>query len=501
VINIHRMKISEFLKLKDFSFLKTSTTTKSELRSWQNSLPHLQKALNGLEEYEIILEYSLPNSPERVDAVIIGERIIFIELKQWSEENCKIISKRLIKVLNKNRSNPALQVEGYKRHFELFTDLKKEIKTVVFLHNFGGKLHEFNSKIFYKGEYEKLNAFLKETLKKPDNKFEFNIKPSKTLISSIKNHKNLHKEFVLSATQREIIDSILFSKNKVILVKGMPGSGKSLIALNLHFFLLEQEKASLYLTKNATPRKVYSYIIGDEKLGFASPNKIDKSEYLIIDEAHRLTKKHFKDILGKPFKKIVLFFDEKQIVSCDDIGENIYNDEYEVYEINEQFRCNNSLNYLKWLDSILYGDDFRGNFNYKLNICEDIDDFVKKCKEFNARLLAGYCWDWRSKNNKKEYDIKIGNYKWQWNEFGDNQFIWSVDKDQQNKIGCIHTSQGMEFDYAGVIIGDDLCVKENKICTNHYARSKEDFTIFKNGKLKCQNVDNNYKKYLYGIAK
>ena len=106
--NLHRMKISEFLKLKDFSFLKSENTSDSEFSSWQNSLPHLQKALKGLDDYEIILEYPLPNSPERIDAVIIGENIIFIELKQWSEDNCEIINKRLIKVLGENKSNPAL---------------------------------------------------------------------------------------------------------------------------------------------------------------------------------------------------------------------------------------------------------------------------------------------------------------------------------------------------------------------------------------------------------
>ena len=489
--NMHRMKIGEFLKLKDFSFLKNKYTSDSELRSWQNSLPHLQNALKGLEKYEIILEYPVFNSPMRIDAVIIGEKIVFIELKQWSENNCRILKNRLIEVLGENRLNPALQVEGYKKHFQLFSDLKKEIKTAVFLHNFKGEIPKFNSKIFYKGEYDKLNQFLKSNLGKPDNSFEFNIKPSKELIESIKNYQNLHNEFVLSPKQREIMLSILDSKSRVILVKGIPGSGKSLIALNLHFYFLKKGHSSLYLTKNATPKEVYSYIIGDKKdnLGFASLKGLNKSEFLIVDEAHRLPKNSLENILEKKFGKVILFFDEKQIVSCDDIGEEI--DKYieETYEINEQFRCDYSIDYLRWIDSVLYEEEFSGEFKYKFEICENIDEFVDKCNRFDARMVAGYCWDWESKTNKKVYDIEIGKYRWQWNEFGENLFIWAVDERQQNKIGCIHTSQGMEFDYAGVIVGEDLCIKDGKICINPYARSREDFTIFKNGKLKCENID------------
>jgi len=491
VKSIHRMKISEFLKLKDFSFLKNKNTSDSEYRSWQNSLPYLQKALKGLEEYEIILEYPVFNSPMRIDAVIIGENIVFIELKQWSENNCRILKKKLIEVLGEKRLNPALQVEGYKKHFQLFSDLKKEIKTVVFLHNFKGKIDEFNSKIFYKNEYDKLNYFLKTNLGKPDNSFEFNIKPSKELIEAIKNYQNLHQEFVLSPKQREIMLSILNSKNRVILVKGTPGSGKSLLALNLHFYFLKKRYSSLYLTKNATPKEVYSYIIGDKKsnLGFASVKGLDKSGYLIIDEAHRLPKNSLEDILKKPFDKIILFFDEKQIVSCDDIGEEIYRYAEETYKIDEQFRCDYSIDYLKWIDSILYEEEFSGEFKYKFEICENIDEFADKCNRFNARMVAGYCWDWKSKTDKNAYDIEIGKHRWQWNEYGENQFIWPVDKKQSNKIGCIHTSQGMEFDYVGVIVAEDLCVKNGKICTNPYIRSRDDFTIFKNGKLKCKNID------------
>ncbi|WP_281951301.1 DNA/RNA helicase domain-containing protein [Nitrosophilus kaiyonis] len=476
------MKIEEFQKLKDFSFLKTKNTSDSEFRSWQNSLPHLQKALIDLDEYEIYLEYSLPNSPERVDAVIVGESIVFIELKQWSREKCRNLDSQLINVLGEDKINPSLQVENYKKHFQLFTDLQKKIYTVVFMHNFEGKIKEYNSKVFYKGEYKKFNSFLKQVLKQPNSSFKFEIKPQKKLIEVIKQIQKGESNFILSTTQREIAYQILKSDSKSIMIKGMPGSGKSVLALNLHFFCLQKNMLSSYITKNSTPRIVYESILNENQynLGFKSPRYINDCDIAIVDEAHRLQKDQLENILQKS-KKVLFFYDDKQVVSCEDIGDEIYNYIDQIFELNEQFRCNGSVNYLNWIDHILYNKKFNGVIDYDIVICEDIDEFVQNCKEKNARITAGYCWDWVSKNNKKLFDIEIGKYKWQWNLHEQNdwkkQFKWSIDTQQQNNVGCIHTVQGMEMEYVGVIIGKDLYFKENMIKTDSKARASDDRTI------------------------
>jgi len=472
------MKIRDFLKLNDFSFLRTSDTNESEFRSWKKSLPHLQKALEGLDEFEIFLEYPLPNSPERIDAVIVGESVVFVELKQWSRENVEIMDKKRVLVSGKKRLNPYLQVKGYKDHFLLHTDFNRDIIPVVFLHNFEGKMYGEN--VFYKNEHKKLNTFLKSRLKFPSD-FTYNIKPTKKLIEVI---TNLRNSFKLSTLQQEVAYSAVDAvKNKKrVLIKGMPGSGKSVVALNLHFYFIEKGIVSSYITKNATPRIVYEYAskINAYRLGMLSPRNFVKSDIAIVDEAHRLTQDQIQKIINNSNSSI-FFYDEKQIVSCEDIGERIYDYVDEVIELNEQFRCNSSYEYVKWIDSMLYESGSNGDFSYDFRVFDDINDFVKACKAFDVKISAGYCWEWKSKNDKNAYDIEIGGFKWQWNINDEDdwkkQFLWSVDESQKDKIGCIHTAQGMEFDYAGVIIGEDLRYENGEIITDVTKRASDDFTI------------------------
>jgi DUF2075 family protein len=476
------MTIKEFLSLNTdgiIKLLKTPQSSISEINSWKNSLEELKKVLKGLEDFEILLEYKLPNSPERIDVVIVGKKVIFIELKQWSENNCEILNNKLILVNKKVRLNPYLQVKGYKEHFLLHTDFKREIVPIVFLHNFNGKIYGEN--IFYKNDYDKLNSFLKNILEIPD-KFEYKIKPSKKLIEVI---TEIEKGFKLSTTQQETAYKALniIKHKKNLLVKGIPGSGKSVVALNLHFYLIKRSLKSVYITKNATPRVVYESVFGKNgyRLSFHSPNTFQHGDVAIVDEAHRLTKDQIEKIV-KNSSSAIFFYDKRQVVSCDDIGDEIYEFVDEVVELKEEFRCSASSEFLKWVDYILYEDKKPDNkIGYDFQIFDNIDDFVKACNEKKAKITAGYCWEWKSKTNNNVYDIAIGKYKWQWNLHDkDNwkkQFLWSIDKTQNDNIGCIHTTQGMEFDYAGVIIGNDLSVKNGKIFTNAFARSKDDFTI------------------------
>jgi len=105
-----------------------------------------------------------------------------------------------------------------------------------------------------------------------------------------------------------------------------------------------------------------------------------------------------------------------------------------------------------------------------------------------ARLLAGYCWNWVTKGRNKTtiHDINIleSNFSMSWN-LG-NTKTWAIDKESVNEVGCIHTSQGLEFDYVGVIIGNDMRY-ENKIVTDFTKRAKTDRSLFGIKKLYAQN--------------
>jgi DUF2075 family protein len=93
-----------------------------------------------------------------------------------------------------------------------------------------------------------------------------------------------------------------------------------------------------------------------------------------------------------------------------------------------------------------------------------------------TRLLAGYCYEWKSKNKSKDEinDIEIDNFKAKWNF--SNSSTWAIDEDSFDQVGCIHTSQGLEFDYVGVIIGKDL-IYDKEVKTDYSKRAKTDHSL------------------------
>jgi DUF2075 family protein len=155
-------------------------------------------------------------------------------------------------------------------------------------------------------------------------------------------------------------------------------------------------------------------------------------------------------------------------------------------QLESQFRCNGSDGYLAWIDNLLEiketanYDGFDKEYDFK--VIEDINDLKKIIFEKNklknkARLLAGYCWNWKKedRNKTESHDIVIGDFSMSWNL--ENTGTWAIDENSVNEVGCIHTSQGLEFDYIGVIIGPDLKYREGKIITDYKCRAKTDQSI------------------------
>ena len=103
----------------------------------------------------------------------------------------------------------------------------------------------------------------------------------------------------------------------------------------------------------------------------------------------------------------------------------------------------------------------------------------KKNKENNkSRLVAGYCWNWISegKEDSDVHDIVIDDFSMSWNLR--NSKTWAIDDDSINEVGCIHTSQGLEFDYVGVIIGEDMRFDGEHIVTDFNRRARTDRSMF-----------------------
>jgi DUF2075 family protein len=190
----------------------------------------------------------------------------------------------------------------------------------------------------------------------------------------------------------------------------------------------------------------------------------------------------------------VFFIDENQRVTMDDIGSVdqikrwAREEDSEVYEMElvSQFRCNGSNGYLAWLDDVLQirptANKDLDDVDFDLRICDDPNEVRKLIIEKNrttnrARMLAGYCWDWNKAeaNNTDYHDIKIGDFEMSWNLNGGEPF--AVAETSVNEIGCIHTSQGLEFDYVGVIIGDDIRFENGEVITDFTKRAKTDQSL------------------------
>jgi len=133
----------------------------------------------------------------------------------------------------------------------------------------------------------------------------------------------------------------------------------------------------------------------------------------------------------------------------------------------------------------------RDKFDFKIfNSVIDLHDEIKEKNKVNnkARMVAGYCWNWVSKKVPTSFDIELeqGDYRARWNlaSYGNE---WIINPKSVDEVGCIHTCQGLEVDYVGVIIGDDLDVDNGKLITNPKGRAKSDKSL--NGYVGERKVD------------
>ena len=381
---------------------------------------------------------------------------------------------------------------------------------------------------FTKGQIGQLRDFIKTSVKKGDQKEILyridhgKIRPSKSLQNAIGSMLKGNREFIMLDEQKvayeEILRLSLLSqkdfKKRTIIVQGGPGTGKSVIAINLLAELTQRDQMVQYVSKNSAPRQVYLKKLKGQMKKSSVDNMFKGSgtytetgenvaHTLLVDEAHRLNEKSgmFQNLGENQIKEIihtaycsVFFIDESQRVTMSDIGSveeiekwaSLAKSEIHYLELSSQFRCNGSDGYLAWLDDVL---DIRETANYDLDgidydirICNSPDEMRNLVIEKNsfsnrARILAGYCWEWYKKeqNNSDYHDIKIGDFEMSWNLGSGEPF--AVSDTSINEVGCIHTSQGLEFDYVGVIIGDDIRYENGKIVTDFNCRARTDQSL------------------------
>ena len=528
-------------------------TSDNEKLSWRNSMMYMNNVLIDNQipnDSGVIIEYQIPQTSKRIDFILTGQDenavdyAILIELKQWSEAEITDkdgVVKTFVGGKKREVSHPSYQVWSYASLLQGFNEAvytsNIQLKPCAFLHNYepdsditDSFYQDYIDKapLFLKPDVLKLREFIKQFVKYGDKNnimLEIDggrIRPSKNLADNLSSMLKGNDEFVMIDDQKVVYENALSlakrasaDKKQILIVEGGPGTGKSVIAINLLVQLTKLGLLSQYVTKNSAPRAVYetklkgsfrkseisNFFSGSGSFTSTQENIFDA---LIVDEAHRLNEKsgmfmnlgenQIKEII-KSSKFSIFFIDENQKVAIHDIGEvdeikkwaEYFGAEITELELTSQFRCNGSDGYLAWLDNIL---QIRETANDKLDLSEyefKVFDnpnelkniiFEKNLINNKSRLVAGYCWPWKSKKDKNAMDIVFDEYDFgmQWNLTEDGM-KWVIQPDSVKEIGCIHTCQGLEVDYIGVIIGDDLIVRNGEVLVDPSKRDGNDKTI------------------------
>ena len=163
------------------------------------------------------------------------------------------------------------------------------------------------------------------------------------------------------------------------------------------------------------------------------------------------------------------------------------NAEIHHLELTSQFRCNGSDGYITWLDETLgISKELDNSFvgaSYDFKVFADPSELYREIRSKNeitnkSRMLAGYCWNWISKNDSNAFDIVFPqfDFKAKWN-LESRGSAWIIDPNSVEDIGCIHTSQGLELEYVGVIIGPDFKVDNGVLIADPSGRAATDVSL------------------------
>lgn len=532
-------------------------TAKNEFLSWENSMEYMYKVLNDQDipsDAGIAIEYNIPQTSKRVDFLISGygkkedANVVLIELKQWDELEAVPGKDGLVETYTGNAIrqvvHPSYQAWSYAMLISDYNASVQEGMVSIFpcayLHNY--RRHEQDpldaeqyeiylkdAPAFTRGQVIKLRDFIKKSIQIGDNKeliYKIDsgrIKPSKSLQESIAKMLKGNREFIMLDEQKVVYEEILTKsrqsvkddEKRVIIVKGGPGTGKSVVAVNLLAELTKEDQFCQYVSKNAAPRNVYRKKLKGsirkssvdnmfKGSGIYTETENNMIDTILVDEAHRLNAKSgmFHNMGENQVKEIihaakcsVFFIDESQRVTLQDIGRVAEIKKWAAeekaqiteMELVSQFRCNGSDGYLAWLDYTLQIRD-TANFDMKdidydiriLDSPSKMQDLIierNRTSHNRARILAGYCWNWEKEgvNDSSVHDIKIGDFEISWNL--KNTTTFAIDEDSVHEAGCIHTSQGLEFDYVGVIIGDDMRYENGKVVTDFTKRARTDQSL------------------------
>jgi uncharacterized protein len=525
----------------------------NEYASWRNSLGNGMSHILASPEIPIdagiAIEYQINKLKNRIDFIVSGkeadgsESIVIIELKQWTDVDYSELPEHVNTFVGQKRRDvvhPAYQARSYASLLEMYNEYVYEtpvhVTSCAYLHNCAddevindSRYEEAlrNTPVFVKGQKKEIVKLISDRIKSGGGlellqKIDSSpTRPSLQLADAVSKMLQGKEAFVLIDHQKTVLETIvkasqdgLSGKKQVVIVKGGPGTGKSVVAINALSRLMGQRMIARYVTPNAAPRAVFEVRLksafkgGEIKellSGSGNFTGIEENDFdvLIVDEAHRLKLRtqyskggdnQIREVIHAA-KTSVFFLDEAQKVTWKDIGEEFEIEKFaksmgaEIHhlELSSQFRCNGSDGYITWLDETLgISNDQESSFagaSYDFKVFSDPSDLYNEIRTKNqdsnrSRMLAGYCWNWVSKNDPHANDIVFSEYafraKWNLESRGS---AWIIDPNSVDDIGCIHTSQGLELDYVGVIIGPDFKLTDGVLSTDPSGRARTDVSL------------------------
>lgn len=573
-------------KLKDAFFTNFRfTPSPSEIASWRNSLRAMSLVAERAElrDNGVLLEFQLPATSRRLDCMFTGRdrqnvaNAVIVELKQWETATESDGDHVLTFVGGAHRDvlHPSAQVGGYCRYLTdthtAFDQVADSISLAAcsYLHNYtiqaGDPLlaPKFNTLIkeypLYSAEDSKqlitdLNNRLGAGQGLPilDRIERSKYRPSRKLLEHVAKIIDGRPEYVLLDEQLIAFDRVMAaarnsktSKRKsIVLVIGGPGTGKSVIALNLLAKLASEGLTSHYATGSKSFTETLREIVGARAAAlikyFNSYTELEPEalDVIICDEAHRLRKtssNRFTPASKRTNKAqiteivdvartSVFFIDDRQIVRPDEIGSaelirtTAKQRDAIIHEVTleAQFRCAGSDGFIQWVNNTLEIErtpsviwNLNEPFEFKIfDSPQSLDGAIrdKLTASFKARLTAGFCWPWSDpiQGGQLVNDVRLPGFERPWNAKPDagrlaagipKSSLWAYRAGGENQVGCIYTAQGFEFDYVGVIFGNDLVYRPNVGWIGQKEHS-HDSVVKRSGENFAELVKNTYRVLL-----
>lgn len=517
----------------------------SEVVSWRNSLRAMAQAieLGGFDDHGIVVELELPLTSYRLDCMLTGSdrggrrQAVIVELKQWTEVKPSHIEDSVRVWLGgreRDTLHPSCQVGNYQRYLldvhTAFSQGEVGLHACSYLHNLD---HDPTSELLAPRHADLVSKYPLFAGNRVDDLVGHldaqlgagagapvlehvllgRYRPHKRLLQHTAEVLRGDPAYVLLDDQQLVFNDVLAqvrrrnlsSARTTFLIRGGPGTGKSLIALNL----LAELSGDNLVTHHATGSKAFTEnlrrIVGRRASAqFKYFNSYtgeppDQADVLILDEAHRIrehsanrfTRADARDEraqvkeLVEAAKISVFFIDDLQVVRPGEVGSSTLikqaaqeaGAQLVEHELQAQFRSMGSERYVSWIENTLElqrtadvlwpaGEEF------DFDIAESPEELEALIRQraadgATARLTAGFCWPWSKPDATGHLvpDVRVGDWSMPWNAKPDAALLapgiptsnfWASEPAGLDQVGCVYTAQGFEFDHVGVIFGRDL---------------------------------------------